>query len=660
METIRTSLDFQSILSAARALYAASGHDRILLVEFQRKEDGSGGLSLGQKVLEFFGPSMQFLGSVRSTLADGTKIVHYYQLFGRGNANFSDYIELSRNAGATIANRRNPPSVQSLQPPDLIWQFWVFSVLRSEAGLTPCDTPEISDELKAGGVLTVYRFENPYGPTVRALEIAISVAEQHSNAPQILKKEPEVQVGTTNSKRFRVAFSFAGGKRDFVGKTARILANLFGEKSILYDKYHEAEFARSDLGIYLPDLYHKQADLVVVVACKEYEDREWCGLEWTAIHALLKNRRVEEVLLSRFDRATIKGLYDTAGWIDLDTKSPDQAAQLILKRLALNDGMAKGAYPETLAATKVDAVTQPWRNPDLNDFKNIYIPTNQFDNVEPHRHLPKESREAFWAATQCVLQRSAMFTEASEWLDQRYSEFDVLLRCKRQYRANFSRMLLEMRRTDRDPCDTYRRRLELQNGCPRKDIAAATVRVALMRGWRIEGNEVATVNDQNKSDLVNEENVEVVWRWLDRRYHDDFIRIKAERRERQIEWHDRPGIRSWRLGQAILDAQNTGLPAGALENRYALRAVLLGCLVSYQHQLPTLLTCEFATWQWETQGFPLGELWGSPTPYVPGREFMLFGTSLDDGPPRFVGEVGLNLFTDLVSRATNLLRGSGH
>lgn len=41
----------------------------------------------------------------------------------------------------------------------------------------------------------------------------------------------------TPSRRFRVAFSFAG------------------EKQILYDEYHSGEFARADLGIYLPDLY---------------------------------------------------------------------------------------------------------------------------------------------------------------------------------------------------------------------------------------------------------------------------------------------------------------------------------------------------------------------------------------------------------------------
>ena len=52
-----------------------------------------------------------------------------------------------------------------------------------------------------------------------------------------------------SAKRFRIAFSFAGEKRDFVAEVAAILAERFGEDKILYDKYHEAEFARRDLGL---------------------------------------------------------------------------------------------------------------------------------------------------------------------------------------------------------------------------------------------------------------------------------------------------------------------------------------------------------------------------------------------------------------------------
>ena len=129
-----------------------------------------------------------------------------------------------------------------------------------------------------------------------------------------------------SAKRFRIAFSFAGEKRDYVAQVAAILAKRFGEAAILYDKYHEAEFSRSDLAFYLPDLYEKEADLVVAVFCPDYDKKEWCGLEWNAIYGLLKARKVDEVMLTRFERVEGKGLHGLAGYTDLDDMTPDQAA----------------------------------------------------------------------------------------------------------------------------------------------------------------------------------------------------------------------------------------------------------------------------------------------------------------------------------------------
>lgn len=147
-----------------------------------------------------------------------------------------------------------------------------------------------------------------------------------------------------STKRFRIAFSFAGEKRDFVSQVATILAKRFGEAAILYDKYHQPEFSRSDLAFYLPDLYEKDADLVVAVFCPDYDNKEWCGLEWNAIFGLLKARKVGEVMLTRFKRVEGKGLHGLAGYIDLDDLTPDQTADGILERLALNEGLPKDKY----------------------------------------------------------------------------------------------------------------------------------------------------------------------------------------------------------------------------------------------------------------------------------------------------------------------------
>jgi tetratricopeptide (TPR) repeat protein len=172
-----------------------------------------------------------------------------------------------------------------------------------------------------------------------------------------------------STKRFRIAFSFAGEKRDFVKQTADLLAVRFGQEKILYDKYHEAEFARSNLGIYLPNLYNLQSDLVVVVVCPDYDEKEWTGLEWLAIHDLLQQRLHDEVQLCRFDHAQVKGLFRGAGFIELDHKTPEAFVTLILERLALNEGLSKDHYTKPPAVgASAPKTSIPHNLPSLQPF----------------------------------------------------------------------------------------------------------------------------------------------------------------------------------------------------------------------------------------------------------------------------------------------------
>jgi tetratricopeptide (TPR) repeat protein len=154
-------------------------------------------------------------------------------------------------------------------------------------------------------------------------------------------------------KRFRIALSFAGEKRDFVKQIADILAKQFGEEKILYDKFHEAEFAQANLAFDLPNLYKLDSDLVVSVFCPDYEQKEWCGLEWRAIFSIIKEGGAKQILLTRFEHVDGKGLYGLSGFIELDRKTPEQAATLILERLALNEDRPKEYYTQNPSDTKV-------------------------------------------------------------------------------------------------------------------------------------------------------------------------------------------------------------------------------------------------------------------------------------------------------------------
>jgi tetratricopeptide (TPR) repeat protein len=172
-----------------------------------------------------------------------------------------------------------------------------------------------------------------------------------------------------SSKRFKVAFSFAGEKRDYVSKVAAILALKFGEELILYDKYHEAEFAVYDLGIRLPKLYGQESELVVPVLCPYYDSKRWTGWEWIHIYSLLTRSEGKLVMPSRFENATADGLSPASGYMELDDKTPEQFAIRILERLAINEGKTKTYYTHSTTAIFIAPHTTIGHNlPTLQPF----------------------------------------------------------------------------------------------------------------------------------------------------------------------------------------------------------------------------------------------------------------------------------------------------
>lgn len=141
---------------------------------------------------------------------------------------------------------------------------------------------------------------------------------------------------STPGRRFSVAVSFPGEHRNFVKKVARGLAAKWGRERVFYDRDYEAELARPDLDTYLQEIYHDQAELVVVFLSADYERKEWCGLEWRAVRDLLKRRRTAEIMPVRFDDTHIPGLFSIDGYLDVRDRDPEDVAELISQRLELN------------------------------------------------------------------------------------------------------------------------------------------------------------------------------------------------------------------------------------------------------------------------------------------------------------------------------------
>jgi hypothetical protein len=158
------------------------------------------------------------------------------------------------------------------------------------------------------------------------------------NAAVASGKEQTARMGSAQAagikeKRFQVALSFPGENRVFVEKVADYLASELGRDRVLYDKFHEAEFARPNLDTHLQGLYHDESTLVVIFLSADYAQKEWCGLELRAIRDLIKKGNAKAIMPLRFDNCVIPGLFSIDGYVSIETRSALEIAALILKRL---------------------------------------------------------------------------------------------------------------------------------------------------------------------------------------------------------------------------------------------------------------------------------------------------------------------------------------
>lgn len=174
--------------------------------------------------------------------------------------------------------------------------------------------------------------------------------------------------------------SFPGEHRKRIEKIAKALAAKLGKEKVLYDKWHEAEFARPNLDTYLQKLYHEQSQLLVFFLCKAYSEKEWCGLEWRVGRDLLKHGEDDRLMFLRVDQADVSGIYSIDGYSDISKKTDSQVVNLILERLDLLDPPKQTekryrSFTANLPTVsplligrddRIDFLDKAWANPDTN------------------------------------------------------------------------------------------------------------------------------------------------------------------------------------------------------------------------------------------------------------------------------------------------------
>jgi len=130
---------------------------------------------------------------------------------------------------------------------------------------------------------------------------------------------------------YEVVLSFAGEDRSYVEQVAELLrAN---DVSLFYDDYEEATLWGKDLNEHLHKVYSGSARYCVMFISNYYADKVWPTVERRSAFEKAVEAKEEYILPARFDDTPIPGLRRTVKFVDLRTKTPEELAALILKKL---------------------------------------------------------------------------------------------------------------------------------------------------------------------------------------------------------------------------------------------------------------------------------------------------------------------------------------
>lgn len=134
-----------------------------------------------------------------------------------------------------------------------------------------------------------------------------------------------------NDLTFDIGLSFAGEQRKYVEQ----VANFLSEKQIkvFYDKYEEVSLWGKDLYQHLNDVYKNKCKYCIIFISNDYAKKLWTKHELASAQTRAFKENREYILPVRFDNTEIPGLNETVGYIDANTRSPKEIAELAFKKL---------------------------------------------------------------------------------------------------------------------------------------------------------------------------------------------------------------------------------------------------------------------------------------------------------------------------------------
>jgi hypothetical protein len=132
-----------------------------------------------------------------------------------------------------------------------------------------------------------------------------------------------------------VGLSFPGESRDYVERVVAELERRLGPNSYFYDNNYVSQLARPSLDVLLQDIYRNRSKLVVVFLSANYQEKEWCGVEFRAIKEIIMERENRRVMFVKMDEGSVDGVFKTDGYIDGRRYTSDEVARFIVERVNL-------------------------------------------------------------------------------------------------------------------------------------------------------------------------------------------------------------------------------------------------------------------------------------------------------------------------------------
>lgn len=136
---------------------------------------------------------------------------------------------------------------------------------------------------------------------------------------------------TEKNFEYDVGLSFAGEQRSYVEQVAREL-RARGIR-VFYDDYEQDKLWGKDLYAHLTEVYQYGCRYCVIFVSQEYSAKVWPTTELKGAQARAIKEKGEYILPARFDKTPLPGLLDTVRYIDLETTSPAELVELIVKKL---------------------------------------------------------------------------------------------------------------------------------------------------------------------------------------------------------------------------------------------------------------------------------------------------------------------------------------